>query len=66
LFQEAAQSKLATTPSYKVLDESGPDHNKIFKIGVYLGKDLVAEGQGSSKQEAQVDAARLALIAKGW
>lgn len=66
LFQEAAQSKTATTPSYKVLEESGPDHAKIFKIGVYLGKDLIAEGQGSSKQEAQVDAARLALIAKGW
>ncbi|HRH32154.1 MAG TPA: ribonuclease III [bacterium] len=66
LFQEAAQSKLSTTPSYKVLEETGPDHNKIFKIGVYLGKDLIAEGQGSSKQEAQVDAARQALIAKGW
>ena len=66
LFQEAAQSKMATTPSYKVLEESGPDHAKIFKIGVYLGKELVAEGQGSSKQEAQVDAARQALAAKGW
>lgn len=66
LFQEAAQSKLATTPSYKVLDESGPDHNKIFKIGVFLGKDMIAEGQGSSKQEAQVDAAKQALATKGW
>ncbi|MFZ2681807.1 MAG: ribonuclease III [Patescibacteria group bacterium] len=66
LFQEAAQSKMATTPSYKVLDENGPDHNKIFKIGVYLGKELVAEGEGSSKQEAQVDAAKNALEVKGW
>jgi ribonuclease-3 len=66
LFQEAAQSKMATTPSYKVLEETGPDHSKIFKIGVYLGKELIAEGQGSSKQEAQVDAARLALLAKNW
>lgn len=66
LFQEAAQSKLGTTPSYKVLEESGPDHNKIFKIGAYLGKELVAEGQGSSKQEAQVDAARAGLAAKKW
>ncbi len=66
LFQEAAQSQSSTTPSYKVLEESGPDHNKIFKIGVYLGKELVAEGEGSSKQEAQVIAARNALIAKGW
>jgi ribonuclease III len=66
LFQEAAQSKMATTPSYKVLSESGPDHAKIFKIGVYLGKDLVGEGEGSSKQEAQVSAARNALQAMGW
>lgn len=66
LFQEAAQSKMATTPSYKVLDESGPDHAKIFKIGVYLGKDLVGEGEGSSKQEAQVSAAKNALLAMGW
>lgn len=66
LFQEAAQSKMATTPSYKVLEESGPDHAKVFKIGVYLGKELVAEGEGSSKQEAQVNAARQALAAKGW
>ena len=65
-FQEAAQSKLSITPNYKVLEESGPDHNKIFKIGVYLGKELVAEGEGSSKQEAQISAADNALKAKGW
>lgn len=65
-FQEAAQSKMAITPSYKVLEESGPDHAKVFKIGVYLGKDFVAEGQGASKQEAQVAAAENAIKAKGW
>jgi len=65
-FQEEAQSRTSTTPSYKVLEESGPDHNKIFKIGVYLGKKLVAEGEGSSKQEAQVDAAANALTNQGW
>ncbi len=65
-FQEAAQSQLAITPSYKVLEESGPDHAKTFKIGVYLGKELIAEGEGSSKQEAQISAAQNALIAKGW
>jgi ribonuclease-3 len=65
-FQEAAQSKLSITPSYKVLEETGPDHNKIFKIGVYLGKELVAEGTGSSKQEAQVSAADNAMKAKKW
>lgn len=65
-FQEAAQSRLSTTPSYKVLEESGPDHQKEFKIGVYLGKELVAEGHGTSKQEAQISAADAALKAKGW
>ena len=65
-FQEEAQSRTSTTPSYKVLEESGPDHNKISKIGVYLGKKLVAEGEGSSKQEAQVDAAANALTNQGW
>lgn len=65
-FQEAAQSQLAITPSYKVIEESGPDHAKTFKIGVYLGKELIAEGQGSSKQEAQISAAQNALVAKGW
>lgn len=65
-FQEEAQSRTSITPSYKVLDEVGPDHEKIFTIGAYLGKELIAEGQGSSKQEAQVDAAAKALEAKGW
>ena len=65
-FQEEAQSRTSTTPSYKVLEESGPDHNKKFLIGAYLGKELVAEGEGTSKQEAQVDAAAKALEQKGW
>lgn len=65
-FQEAAQSRLAITPSYKVLEESGPDHQKTFRIGVYLGKELIAEGGGSSKQEAQIAAAEAGLVAKGW
>ncbi len=65
-FQEEAQSRTSLTPSYKVLDESGPDHKKIFAVGVYLGKEMVAEGKGTSKQEAQVDAAQKGLDAKGW
>lgn len=65
-FQEAAQSRMSITPSYKVLDESGPDHQKEFTIGVYLGKELVAEGKGTSKQEAQIAAADAGLTAKGW
>ena len=54
------------TPSYKVLEEKGPDHAKEFTIGVYLEKELVAIGQGMSKQEAQIAAAEAGLKAKGW
>jgi ribonuclease III len=65
-FQEIAQSKVGVTPSYHVLEESGPDHDKIFKIGVYLDREHVATGEGTSKQEAQMDAAKEGLEAKGW
>jgi ribonuclease-3 len=65
-FQECSQEKVGVTPTYKVLKESGPDHDKKFIVGVYLNETLVAEGQGSSKQEAQEDAAELALNVKKW
>lgn len=65
-FQETAQEMLAVTPSYKVLSEVGPDHNKEFTIGVFLEKELIAVGRGTSKQEAQVAAAQAGLEAKGW
>jgi ribonuclease III len=65
-FQEEAQSRRSLTPSYRVLEEDGPDHNKIFKVGAYLGKQLAAEGTGTSKQEAQIDAAANGLEAMGW
>lgn len=65
-FQEIAQEKFSITPHYLVLDESGPDHAKIFKVGLYIGEELVAEGIGSSKQEAQVAAAEAGLKAKAW
>lgn len=65
-FQELAQEKYGITPSYQVLEESGPDHAKKFVIGVYLGKNKIAEGVGSSKQEAQVEAAAKALEKNSW
>jgi len=65
-FQEEAQERFSITPSYKVLSEAGPDHAKDFEIGVYLGKELVATGKGTSKHEAQVSAAQNAIEAKGW
>ncbi|MBU3934996.1 ribonuclease III [Patescibacteria group bacterium] len=65
-FQEEAQEKTGITPTYDVIKEWGPDHIKQFIIGVFLGKELVAEGEGSSKQEAEDDAAKKALEVKGW
>jgi len=65
-FQEEAQERLSITPTYKVLRESGPDHNKLFVVGVFLGQELVAEGEGSSKQEAEEAAAKSALEIKKW
>lgn len=65
-FQEKAQEKMSITPIYKVLESSGPDHAKVFKIGVYLDKELVATGVGTSKQEAQTEAAKKALENKNW
>jgi len=65
-FQEEAQEKKGITPSYKVLKETGPDHNKNFVVGVFLGEELIAEGQGSSKQEAEEAAAKEGLEVKSW
>ncbi|OGZ35849.1 MAG: ribonuclease III [Candidatus Portnoybacteria bacterium RIFCSPLOWO2_01_FULL_43_11] len=65
-FQEMAQEKAGITPSYEVLKEWGPDHAKRFVVGVYLGKELVAQGEGNSKQEAQEKAAWEGLKNKKW
>ena len=65
-FQEQAQEIAGVTPSYNSLRESGPDHDKQFTVGVYLGKELVAEGTGKSKQEAEQEAARAGLEVKNW
>jgi len=60
-FQEWAQSKHNTTPIYKVINEVGPDHDKEFTVGVYVGKKLMGKGSGPSKQIGQQKAAELAL-----
>ncbi len=65
-FQEEAQERVGITPGYKVLEEWGPDHAKHFIIGVFLDKELIAKGEGSSKQEAEEKAAKSALEVKGW
>src|SRR3989338_10487973 len=66
LFQEQAQEQVGITPNYEVMNEWGPDHARQFKVGVYLGRELVAEGEGASKQEAKQKAAEAGLAKKGW
>ncbi|MBI5798890.1 MAG: ribonuclease III [Candidatus Yonathbacteria bacterium] len=65
-FQEEAQEHVGITPSYRVMREEGPDHDKQFVVGVYLDKDLIAEGTGKSKQEAEQNAAGEGLKVKNW
>lgn len=64
--QEKSQELYSLTPNYKVLSEEGPDHDKLFLVGIYFGEEKIAEGRGKSKQEAETIAARQALEEKGW
>jgi ribonuclease-3 len=65
-FQEVAQERVSITPSYQVLSEVGPDHDKQFTVGAFLGEEQVAVGTGRSKQEAEQSAAAAALDTKDW
>ncbi|MCX6796095.1 MAG: ribonuclease III [Candidatus Falkowbacteria bacterium] len=65
-FQEKSQEIYKITPHYKVLKESGPDHAKTFEVGLYVDDKLVARGKGSSKQEAQIDAAGKGIKKEKW
>lgn len=64
--QEKSQEVYGLTPNYKVLSEEGPDHDKLFVIGIYFGDEMIAQGKGKSKQEAETVSARAALEIKGW
>lgn len=64
--QELAQERSGATPTYELANQSGPDHDKRFVIGVYVAGERIALGEGRSKQEAEQDAAQKALAAKGW
>ncbi|HVM76615.1 MAG TPA: ribonuclease III [Candidatus Paceibacterota bacterium] len=59
--QELVQEKMKITPTYNVLGESGPAHKRVFTMGVFFGDKLIAKGEGSSKQEAETEAAKNAL-----
>jgi ribonuclease-3 len=65
-FQEISQEEFGITPEYRVINEAGPDHDKQFTMGAYIGEELIAEGMGSSKQKAEQEAAIAALKVKGW
>ncbi|MDP3955338.1 MAG: ribonuclease III [bacterium] len=65
-FQEEAQDRAGITPVYNVIEESGPDHKKNFMVGVFLSDEMIAKGQGFSKQEAEEEAAKEALKVKNW
>ena len=60
-FQELIQEKENVTPTYKVLEEFGPDHNKVFRVGVLINNKKISEGTGQSKRKAEQDAAAHAL-----
>jgi ribonuclease-3 len=62
LLQEKVQSQKQTSPLYKVISEQGPAHAKIFTVGAYVNKFLLGKGEGKSKQEAEENAAKEALI----
>lgn len=65
-FQELAQEHSSVTPTYETLGQDGPDHDRVFTVGVFLKNEKVAEGQGRSKQEAEQEAAEKGIVAKNW
>ena len=65
-FQEIAQERASITPTYETLSQDGPDHDRVFTVGVFLRHEKVAEGRGRSKQEAEQQAAQAAIAMKGW
>jgi ribonuclease-3 len=66
LLQELSQAQLGLTPSYAVVAESGPSHQRIYTIEVHIGSLVAGSGTGTSKQRAEQDAARDALSHDGW
>lgn len=60
-FQEIAQEQQGITPNYQLISETGPDHQKVFKVGLYIGEKEISLGLGPSKQKAEEDAAKIAI-----
>jgi ribonuclease-3 len=66
LFQELAQAHDGITPSYRLVGQEGPSHNREFTVEVMLGDQVAGKGQGRNKQSAEQEAARVALVSRGW
>ena len=66
LFQELAQAHDGITPSYRLVSQEGPSHDREFKVVVMLGEQVVGRGQGRNKQAAEQEAAHIALRSRGW
>jgi ribonuclease-3 len=66
LFQELAQAHEGITPSYRLVGQEGPSHNREFTVEVLLGDKVAGQGQGRNKQTAEQEAARCALVSRGW
>ena len=66
LFQEMAQAHEGITPSYRLVSQEGPSHNREFTVEVLLGDKVAGRGQGRNKQTAEQEAARGALVSRGW
>jgi ribonuclease-3 len=65
-FQEFIQNKLKITPHYKIIKQSGPDHAKIFVVGLFLNEKLITQGKGKNKHDAEIQAAEKALNKKSF
>ncbi len=66
LFQEQAQAHEGITPSYRLVSQEGPSHNREFTVEVMLGEQVAGRGQGRNKQTAEQEAARNALVSRNW
>jgi ribonuclease-3 len=66
LFQELAQAHENITPSYRLISQEGPSHNRVFTVEVLLGNQVAGTGQGRNKQTAEQEAAHAALLNRGW
>ena len=64
--QEIAQAEVSITPSYRLVGQEGPSHNREFTVEVLLGEQVVGRGQGRNKQSAEQEAAHNALENRGW